>query len=109
MAINNNINPETLLLQMRAMAAEISGNKVNQPEQVNKENFSDLLKQSIDNVNKLQSEGNKISQSFQKGDPQVQLAEVMVSLQKANVSFQAMVEVRNKLVAAYQDVMNMQV
>jgi len=39
----------------------------------------------------------------------VQMSELMVSLQKSNVSFQAMVEVRNRLVSAYQEIMNMQI
>jgi flagellar hook-basal body complex protein FliE len=43
------------------------------------------------------------------GDPNVQVSEVMVAMQKSNVSFQAMLQVRNKLVSAYQEIMNMQV
>lgn len=106
---NNTINPEALLVQMRAMAAQIQGTQVESQDLKPTENFADLLKQSIDKVNQTQQAGSALSQSFQKGDPNVELTEVMVSLQKANVSFQAMVEVRNKLVSAYQDVMNMQV
>ena len=52
----------------------------------------------------------KVSQSqFEKGDPDVSLAEVMVALEKASVSFQAMTQVRNELLSAYQEVMNMPV
>ena len=50
-----------------------------------------------------------MSQKFSAGDTDTNLHEVMLSLQKANVSFQEMIQVRNKLVSAYQDVMNMQV
>lgn len=105
----NTISPETLLIQMRAMAAQTQGKSVESPGATQSANFADLLRQSIDKVNEIQQTGNTLSQSFQKGDPDVQISEVMVSLQKANVSFQAMVEVRNKLVSAYQEVMNMQV
>lgn len=106
---NNTINPDTLLIQMRAMAAQAQ-NKASAPEQAaDAANFSDLLKQSINQVNELQQQGNQLATAFQKGDPNVQMSEVMVSLQKANVSFQAMLEVRNKLVSAYQEIMNMQV
>jgi flagellar hook-basal body complex protein FliE len=45
--------------------------------------------------------------AFESGDANVSLAEVMVASQKASVSFQAMLQVRNKLVEAYKDVMNM--
>ena len=107
--VNNTINPETLLLQMRAMAEQVQGRSVEAPAAGKTENFASLLQQSIEKVNQIQKDGNTLAQSFQKGDPDVQLSEVMVSLQKANVSFTAMVEVRNKLVSAYQEVMNMQV
>jgi len=47
--------------------------------------------------------------AFQSGSPDANLQDVMVSLQKASLSFQTMVQVRNKLVTAYQEIMNMQV
>jgi len=50
-----------------------------------------------------------LSRSFEQGDPGVSLTQVMVASQKASVSFQAMTQVRNKLIDAYQEVMNMQV
>lgn len=107
---NNTINPDTLLVQMRAMAAQAQSQAPAAPDAAAKaDSFSDLLSQSIKQVNALQAEGNQLAEAFQKGDPNVQMSEVMVSLQKANVSFQAMLEVRNKLVSAYQDIMNMQV
>ena len=46
---------------------------------------------------------------FVSGESNVDLHDVMISLQKANVSFQSMIQVRNKLVTAYQEIMNMQV
>jgi flagellar hook-basal body complex protein FliE len=56
-----------------------------------------------------QQEADKLSKSFEQGAPGVELQDVMISLQKANISFQTMVQVRNKLVTAYQEIMNMQV
>ncbi len=106
---NNTINPEALLVQMRALASQAQSKPAETPTAVQSENFADLLRQSIDKVNEIQQSGSAMAQSFQKGDPNIQLSEVMVSLQKANVSFTAMVEVRNKLVSAYQEIMNMQV
>src|SRR3970282_646066 len=67
--------------------------------------LGDLVKQ----VNEAQSTAGDLSTRFEQGDERVSLAQVMVSGQKANLSFQAVVQVRNKLLAAYQDVMNMQV
>jgi flagellar hook-basal body complex protein FliE len=67
------------------------------------------LKQSIDQVNAMQQEASKLSSAFSAGDPSVDVTEVMIALQKAGVAFQAMTEVRNRLVSAYQDVMSMPV
>ncbi len=106
---NNTINPDALLVQMRALAAQAQSKSLETPSAEQTDNFAQLLKQSIDKVNDMQQTGNTKAQAFQKGDPDMKLSEVMVSLQKANVSFTAMVEVRNKLVSAYQEIMNMQV
>ncbi len=107
--MNNTINPDTLLTQMRAMAAQAQG-KTNESQGVTgQSDFSDILKQSVEKVNDTQMNASKLADAFQAGDPNVQVSEVMVALQKSNVSFQAMLQVRNKLVNAYQDIMNMQV
>jgi flagellar hook-basal body complex protein FliE len=72
-------------------------------------NFADLLKASLDQVNAAQQEATQLQRAFDANDPNVNLQEVMVSLAKANLSFQTMVQVRNRLVTAYQEIMNMQV
>ena len=105
----NTINPETLLMQMRAMAEQAQGKTADAASNPQQAEFADLLKQSIDKVNSTQMEAKKLTDAFQQGDPNVQMSEVMVALQKSNVSFQAMLQVRNKLISAYQEVMNMQV
>ena len=74
-----------------------------------KVDFSDALKASLDNVNKAQSEAQTLGKNFALGDDSVSLSDVMIAGQKASISFQATVQVRNKLVSAYQDIMNMQV
>lgn len=107
--MNNTINADTLLTQMRAMAAQAQG-QVSEPNNTaGQSDFSDILKQSVDKVNESQAESKNLQDAFQMGDPNVQVSEVMVAMQKSSVSFQAMLQVRNKLVSAYQDIMNMQV
>ncbi len=69
--------------------------------------FGDLFKQAINSVNDTQQHSTALATAYEKGDPKVSLAQVMVASQKASVSFQAITQVRNKLVEAYQDVMNM--
>ena len=70
--------------------------------------FAELLKQSVDRVNALQKESGRLAEAFSAGDPNVDVAQVMIALQKSGVAFQAMTQVRNKLVEAYREVMSMQ-
>ena len=72
-------------------------------------NFADVLNNALKDVSAAQGEARAMAQNFSAGDPNVNLQDVMVNLQKANVSFQQMVQVRNRLVTAYQDIMNMPV
>ncbi len=71
--------------------------------------FAQVLKSSLDQVNQTKQQADKMAESFVAGDSNQNLHEVMAALQTASLSFQEMVQVRNKLVTAYQDVMNMQV
>jgi flagellar hook-basal body complex protein FliE len=99
---------DQLLGQMRAASASAAGQ---QPASAStgSTDFAALLKASLDQVNATQQDSANLSKAFEQGDPNANLQEVMVSLQQANISFQAMVQVRNKLVSAYQEVMSMQV
>lgn len=69
--------------------------------------FGDMFKQAVNSVNETQQQSSALATAYEKGDPQISLAQVMVASQKASVSFQALTQVRNRLVEAYQDVMNM--
>ncbi len=72
-------------------------------------NFQTMFSNAINNVNDTQMHSGKLAKRFEQGDPMVDLPEVMIAAQKAGVSFEAMKEVRNKLVDAYKDIMNMPV
>jgi flagellar hook-basal body complex protein FliE len=69
--------------------------------------FAKLLKQGIDSVNSTQTKAADIANKFERGVPGVELPQVMLDMQKANVSFRALTEVRNKFVEAYREIMNM--
>jgi len=71
--------------------------------------FAQVLQNSINKVNQTQQQANQMAEKLAAGDSSQNLHEVMIALQTASVSFQEMVQVRNKLVSAYQDVMNIQV
>lgn len=102
---------ESMVAQLKAAAARAQGN-VN-PVQVEKPaakvDFAEALKASLDQVNNTQHKAEVLGQRFALGDESVNLSDVMISMQKASISFQATVQVRNKLVSAYHDIMNMQV
>ncbi|MDP2879082.1 MAG: flagellar hook-basal body complex protein FliE [Sulfuricella sp.] len=99
---------DQLLGQLRAASALAVGQE---PASASTEgpDFAALLKASLDQVNATQQDSANLAKAFEQGDPNANLQEVMVSLQKANISFQTMVQVRNKLVSAYHEVMSMQV
>lgn len=69
--------------------------------------FAALLKASVNGVNEAQATASEMAAAFERGDPDVSLPAVMIAIQKAGLAFQAMTEVRNRLVSAYQDIMNM--
>lgn len=71
--------------------------------------FGGELQASIQRINRLQQTANSQAMAFQAGDPNLELNDVMVDMQKASVAFQMGLQVRNRLVSAYRDVMNMQV
>lgn len=108
----SNMNVQQLLAQMRVMEAQAAAKPAsfNAIENgVQKTDFSDVLKNSINAVNEASQASSKMAEAFEKGDPNVSVAQLMITMEKASVSFQAMTQVRNRLLSAYQDVMNMPV
>lgn len=100
----SSIEINQVLAQMRLMAAQAQNAE---SAAAGETKFDDLLKNSINAVNDLQQHSSGLRTAFEFGDPDVDLATVMIASQKASVAFQATVEVRNKLVEAYKEVMQM--
>lgn len=101
-----------LMMDMRSMQADAMARfKPVQPEisAADKPNFADLLGQAVNKVSETQSSANQLATAFEMGQGGVDLTDVMIASQKASVSFQAMTQVRNKLVQAYQDIMQMSI
>lgn len=74
-----------------------------------KVSFSDALKHSLEQVSNSQKHAEELGNRFAMGDDSVSLSDTMIAMQKSSIAFQATVQVRNKLVSAYQEIMNMQV
>lgn len=101
---------EQMLSVLRSTAAQASGKTAESTAAASgTPDFAQVLKNSIDKVNQTQQQADQMGEKLAAGDTSQNLHEVMIALQTASVSFQEMVQVRNKLVSAYQDVMNMQI
>lgn len=100
-----------MLAQLDAMKAQANSNTTAVSSETSKEtskaDFSQLMKQSIEAVNETQQQAGKLKTAFEQGDPDVDIAQVMIAVQKASISFQTMSQVRNKLMDAYQEIKNM--
>jgi flagellar hook-basal body complex protein FliE len=105
----NEISPQQLLQQIRSLNAEMQATAANRPAETGEASFGSLLKQSLDAVNETQQTASAMKTGFENGTSPASLAQVMIATQKADLSFRAMTEVRNKLVTAYQEIMNMPV
>jgi flagellar hook-basal body complex protein FliE len=111
----SNMQIDSVLSQIRALSAQVK--PVQAPAvnpsagagQVEPGSFASVLKQGLTEVNQMQQSANSMATAFQRGAPGVELADVMIESQKASVSFRAVTEVRNRMVSAYQDIMNMQI
>ena len=108
----NAFDAEAVLARMRALASQARGLETRGLEAAPAAappgvDFGQVLKGALDAVNTTQQTASRLTTSFERGTPGVDLAEVMVAIQKANISFQAASQVRNRLVSAYQEIMNM--
>lgn len=97
---------ESVLQQMRVTSLQTG---IAQPAAEGAEpgGFAAELRRSLDNISTAQTKAYGQAEDFEMGKPGVALNDVMVDLQKANVAFQTGLQVRNRLVAAYQEVMNL--
>jgi flagellar hook-basal body complex protein FliE len=108
---------DAVLSQIRAMQSQVRGIGEQMPQgpqavagvspEANAPSFSNVLKQGLDSVNQAQQKATSLSTQFEQGVPGIELPQVMLEMQKASVSFRALTEVRNKMVSAYQEIMNM--
>ena len=101
-----------LMLEMRAMQMDAMARAKPAPSAVPEAgapNFAEMLGQAVNKVNDTQQAATELATAFEVGKSGVDLTDVMIASQKASVSFQAMTQVRNKLVQAYQDIMQMPV
>lgn len=99
--------------QMRALAAQAAGKPASAAGEAapaaDGGSFASMLKASLDKVSTSQTHAVDQAHAFEMGSSDASLSDVMIDMQKANIQFQTAVQVRNKLVSAYNDIMQMQV
>lgn len=111
----NAIDPNQLLAQMKALQAQATqqaapiGQTANAASGTDSVDFSKLMKSAVDQVNDTQKASAKLKTAFEMGDPNVTLVDTVIASQKASVAFEATVQVRNKFVNAYEEIMRMSV
>ncbi len=86
-----------------------NGQPLVQPKAVEGAGFQQALTQALGSVSRSQDEAARLQREVQLDNPTVSLEETMVAMQKSQIGFQATLLVRNRLVQAYSDIMNMQV
>jgi flagellar hook-basal body complex protein FliE len=114
----SNMHIDSVLSQIRSLQAQT---RISLPTAVKPEglvepgktgasdrvSFANVLKQGLEAVNATQAQAASTAARFDRGEPGLELSQVMLEANKAQVAFRATVEVRNRLVNAYQEIMNM--
>ena len=119
--INSQSNIQSMLQTLRSYQSQAAGgmdddgNKVGglnglsgSQKPVGPAGFGDLVRQTVDKVNSNQMEASKISAAYERGEG-VPLTDVVLSMQKSSLSFEATLQVGNKVLKAYEDILNMPV
>lgn len=100
---------QSVLSQMRQVAnvAAAQPLAVANPPSTSGSSFAAEMAKALKEVSSAQLHASNLQQRFVVGDPNVQLNDVMINMQKASIGFQSAVQVRNKLVTAYQTIASM--
>ncbi len=100
---------QQVLAEMRSLQARASGAPEVPAAGAQPADFASLMKNSVDQISTMQNQATAMADAYEAGDKSVDLTKVMLEVQKAGLAFRAMTEVRNKLIDAYTQVMNMSV
>lgn len=98
---------ESVLQQMRQLAPTMD-RATSAGSELSAGGFAGELKKSLERISNAQEHASSQAEAFELGKPGVALNDVMIDMQKANIGFQTGIQVRNKVMAAYQEIMNMQ-
>jgi flagellar hook-basal body complex protein FliE len=121
---------DRVVTQMRALRAQVSGPNAQgvrpgdlgallpgpagiggsaAPGSTSAVSFASVLRNGLERINETQAQSSASQRAFERGDPGMDLPQVMIDMQKASIAFRGAVEVRNRMISAYQEIMNMPV
>jgi flagellar hook-basal body complex protein FliE len=120
--INSQSNIQSMLQTLRSYQSQAAGGMDDEGNKVGSglnglngsqgpqgpSGFGDLVRQTVDKVNANQMQATKIASAYERGEG-VPLTDVVLSMQKSSLSFEATLQVRNKVLKAYEDILNMPV
>ena len=119
--INSQGNIQSMLQTLRSYQSQAAGGMDDEGNKVGSLNglsgskstegpsgFSNLVRQTVNKVNENQMNASKLSSAYERGEG-VPLTDVVLSMQKSSLSFEATLQVRNKVLKAYEDILNMPV
>ena len=110
--VTSQANISSMLQTLRAYQSEAAGGieapSVDKSKGSQPVGFGDMIRQTIENVNDKQQKAQELSSAYERGEP-VPLTDVVLAMQKSSLSFEATLQVRNKVLKAYEDILNMPV
>jgi len=110
--VTSQANISSMLQTLRAYQAEAAGGmdtpSTDKAKSTSQTGFADMIRQTIENVNDKQQKAQELSSAYERGEP-VPLTDVVLAMQKSSLSFEATLQVRNKVLKAYEDILNMPV
>lgn len=107
--MNVTLKPFDFAQAVARAGLNVNGQPLAAPKAVEGAGFQQALTKALSSVSQAQTHASQLQREVQMDNPTVSLEETMVAMQKAQLGFQATLQVRNRLVQAYSDIMNMQV
>ncbi len=107
--MNVNLKPFDFAQAVARAGLQTNGQPIQRNKGVEGPGFQQALSQALGSVSQSQNQASALQRELQMDNPTVSIEQTMVAMQKAQIGFQATLQVRNRLVQAYSDIMNMQV
>ncbi len=113
--VTNQTNIDSMLAAIRQYQTDAAGNNTpavltppSTTKEIGKPSFSEAIKTAVVDTNNLQQEASKLREAYDRGE-EVPLTDVVLAMQKSSLAFEATLQIRNKVLKAYEEIMSMPV